>query len=234
MTGDVYRCKRLDFGWSLSPGIFCAFTAQVNAIVSLRLASEIDAQALSRYYVDDCIVRVPRGGAQTSWVEPQTRQNFVRSENERRATVILEDVSRGANFPTSPDKLRWGEAVIYLGLCIDSASRTARVMPSRLFKALTMMHVTFSAEPSATTQPISLCRSLVKWRATCSGSRKTFGSAAFTLLRCGSPLCFFVDPARRLWPLAPACGQPATGGLALLPPIACFRTVLSRHSTSQH
>lgn len=135
VTGDVYRCKRLDFGWALSPGIFCAFTAELNAIISNRLAVEVDARALSRYYVDDCIARVPTGGAST--VVGGRRC----SANEAAAAAILDDVSYRANFPTSPEKERWGSAVVYLGLLINSRARSAVVMPSKHFKSLTMLHV---------------------------------------------------------------------------------------------
>lgn len=144
VTGDVYRCKRLDFGWQLSPGIFCAFTAELNAIITSRLTSEADARALSHYYVDDCIVRVPPKGAPT-YVTPVGEATRQCSATEATAIAILEEVSRLANFPTSPDKVRWGSAVVYLGLLINSASRTAVVMPSKLFKALTMMHVVRAA-----------------------------------------------------------------------------------------
>jgi hypothetical protein len=134
VTGDIYRCKRLDFGWALSPGIFCAFTAELNAIISNRLVHEVDGRALSRYYVDDCIARVPRGGAATACGNRRC------STNEAATAAVLDDVSHRANFPTSPEKERWGSAVVYLGLLIDSRSRTAVIMPSKLFKALTMLH----------------------------------------------------------------------------------------------
>ena len=55
--------------------------------------------------------------------------------------AILEDVSRRAHFLTSPEKVRWGTSVVYLGLHIDSTTRAAIVMPSKLFKSLTMLHV---------------------------------------------------------------------------------------------
>jgi len=139
VTGDIYRCKRLDFGWALSPGIFCAFTAELNAIVSSRLVSEVDSRALSRYYVDDCIARVPRGGAPAVVSTPEGPRHC--STNEAAAVAILEEVSRRANFPTSPEKVRWGPAVVYLGLHIESATRQAIVMPTKLFKCLVMLHV---------------------------------------------------------------------------------------------
>ena len=139
VTGEVYRCKRLDFGWALSPGIFCAFTAELNAIICSRLVSDVDFRALSRYYVDDCITRVSRGGAKTVF-HSQAGQRHC-SANEVEAVAILDEVSRRANFPTSPEKVRWGTAVIYLGLHIDSTTRSAVVMPSKLFKALTMLHI---------------------------------------------------------------------------------------------
>ena len=139
VTGDVYRCKRLDFGWALSPGIFFAFTAELNAIISSRLALEVDRRALSRYYVDDCIVRVPRGGGDATLQTPEGQR--LCTANEARAIAILDDVSHLANFPTSPEKERWGSAVVYLGLHINCATRAAVVMPSKLFKSLTMLHV---------------------------------------------------------------------------------------------
>jgi hypothetical protein len=139
VTGDVYRCKRLDFGWALSPGIFCAFTAELNAIISSRLISEVDRHSLSRYYVDDCIARVPRGGSTVTMQTPDGLRSC--SSNEAVAVSILDDVARRANFPTSPEKVRWGSTVVYLGLVISTATRSAFVVPSKLFKALTMLHV---------------------------------------------------------------------------------------------
>jgi hypothetical protein len=139
VTGDVYRCKRLDFGWALSPGVFCAFTAELNSIISSRLMSDVDQRALSRYYVDDCIVRVPRAGGHTT-VQTATGERCC-SANEALAVAILEDVSRRANFPTSPDKVRWNTAVVYLGLHIDATTRRAVVVPSKLFKSLIMLHI---------------------------------------------------------------------------------------------
>jgi len=139
VTGDVYRCKRLDFGWALSPGIFCAFTAELNAIISNRLRSEVDQSALSRYYVDDCIVRVRPGGGEAHALTPAGLRKC--SWTEAAAISILDYVSRRANYPTSPEKDRWGTSVIYLGLRIDSTTRTAVVTATKLFKALTMLHV---------------------------------------------------------------------------------------------
>ena len=159
VTGEAYRCKRLDFGWSLSPGIFCAFTAELNAIIASRLVTEVDRRALARYYVDDCIVRIPVGGRRTTWSDPNTGIVTHCSANEAKAADILEDISRRANFPTSPDKIRWGSAVVYLGLLIDSSSRSACVMPSKLFKALTMLHVMqLAVDDQSVTVPASFAR----------------------------------------------------------------------------
>jgi len=93
------------------------------------------------------------------WTNPTTGTVTACSTNEATAASILEDVSRRINFPTSPDKIRWGPAVVYLGLLIDGTSRTARVMPSKLFKALTMLHVLLLAmDNSRVTVPVSFAR----------------------------------------------------------------------------
>ena len=139
VTGAIYRCKRLDFGWALSPGIFCAFTAELNAIISSRLQAEVGRTSVSRYYVDDNGVRVTPAGPQVSVPTPAGLRRC--SAAEAKTVEILEDVSSRARYPTSPEKVRWGTSVVYLGLLIDSATRSAVVVPTKLFKALTMLRV---------------------------------------------------------------------------------------------
>lgn len=144
VTGRVLRCKRLDFGWALAPGVFCSFTAEINAIISSRLSSEVHPRALSRYYVDDCNARVPSGGGPPlpPPLSPVT-DLFGRAQtaNESRAIAIMVETQRRANFLTAPEKDNIGASVPYLGVIVSSASRSAVVLPSKIFKTLTMIHV---------------------------------------------------------------------------------------------
>ena len=138
VTGLVYRCLRLDFGWALSPGIFCSFTAETNAIIAARLSAAIP-RALCHYYIDDQASRVTPGGP-PAIASLGSIVDRPCTENERMAIAILDDVSRRANFPRSDSKARWGPALVYLGLYIDSSTRTATVIASKLLKSLTMLH----------------------------------------------------------------------------------------------
>ena len=144
VTGRVLRCKRLDFGWALAPGIFCSFTAEINAIVSSRLMSEVHPRALSRYYVGDCNARVPRGGGPPLPSPPSPVTDLfsrAQSANESRAVAILVDTQSRANFLTAPEKDNIGDTVPYLGVVVSSSSRSAIVLPSKIFKTLTMVHI---------------------------------------------------------------------------------------------
>lgn len=165
VTGKILRAKRLDFGWALSPGIFCAFTAELNAIISSRLAAEVHPRSLSRYYVDDCNARVPRGGGAPSPApanSPASRL-FARasSANESNAIAVLVDTQERVGVPMAFDKDNIGEAVPYLGVVINSANRSALVLPSKIFKTLTMMHVLLrvSASEAAAAHSIAVPRS---------------------------------------------------------------------------
>jgi hypothetical protein len=152
VTGRILRCKRLDFGWALSPGIFCCFTAEINAIISSRVASSVHPRALSRYYVDDSNTRVPRGGGPPHAAPLEAGTDLfarAQSANESKAMAILVEIQKRANFLTAPEKDNLGETLPYLGVVISSATRSAVVVPSKIFKTLTMLHVLLRCAQSA-------------------------------------------------------------------------------------
>ena len=133
-TGAVYRSTRLDFGWLLSPGIFSFFTAEVNAILKARLQL-LSTRSFSGYYIDDNIVRIPGS--------TRIDTNGLRSpsELEHKTAAVLADVSKRAGFLTAPQKRMWGPIVVFVGLTLDPARRSATLVPEKLFKILTMLFV---------------------------------------------------------------------------------------------
>jgi hypothetical protein len=144
VTGDVYRCLRLDFGWSLAPGVFCSLTAELRAILSARLRLLFGDRSLSRYYIDDNCSRFPAGGGPPlPVVERSSAADLLArasSANESRAILMSADTADRANIRYSTSKDQLGPAVVFLGLRIDAQTRVAVVRAAKLDQALTMLH----------------------------------------------------------------------------------------------
>lgn len=144
VTGDVYRCLCLDFGWSLSPGVFCSLTAVIKSILEARLRAVAGSRCVSRYYIDDSCSRAPSGGGPPLSFDAASPAasllRLARSANESHAILISADTASRANLLFSLGKDQLGEAVDFLGLRIDSRSRTAVIRALKLAQALSMLH----------------------------------------------------------------------------------------------
>lgn len=155
VTGDIYRCLRLDFGWSLAPGVFCSLTAEMCAILMARLRTLFGERCLSRYYIDDNCSRFPSGGGAPLPVDAGSSAAPLlaraTSANESRAIAVSADTADRANIRYSAPKDQLGPSAVFLGLRIDARHRTAVVRAAKLDQALCMLHTVrlLSAAPAS-------------------------------------------------------------------------------------
>ena len=165
VTGKFYRSKRLTFGWVLSPSVFCSFTAVINSIIAARMAVEIHPRCTSAYYIDDCLTSTPSGGGAALAIPPSMSDSPLlqraQSANVSRTVIILIEVQRRAGFPTASEKDDVGESLAFLGVRIDSATRSAVVLSPKIFKTLTMIHFLILVAEEARSYRIIVPRSFV-------------------------------------------------------------------------
>jgi uncharacterized protein YbdZ (MbtH family) len=117
----VCRPRRVGFGWTLAPGVYCAFTGELNRAVLFWIDRHAGG-GTSIYYVDDNGARV-------------NANHLPGLKNE------LQRIFTAVNVLESPAKEREGQSVEFLGRRADVASRSLAVSPPSIHRALVMLHI---------------------------------------------------------------------------------------------